>query len=173
MSANSWKRVLSKLEIAGGRVNPITTKEISQFEASTGFLLPKGYHEYCVTIGPGRLVSPTNYCICAPGAKQDEYNLVKFNQAMKVIEGVPLEITDQYSRGWLFAVDIGNRLYFWDPQEVTQPDSREYAIYVLEDYETLTRLSDTFWDFINNICLSDTRPDGSKREIELVFEPGR
>jgi hypothetical protein len=39
-----------------------------------------------------------------------------------------------------------------------------------EDYE-IDRLADTFWDFVNSICLATCSPAYVKGEIELTFEP--
>jgi hypothetical protein len=33
MATNDWKSVLAKLDVVGGSVNPVTAKEIAQFEA--------------------------------------------------------------------------------------------------------------------------------------------
>ena len=68
-------------------------------------------------------------------------------------------------------MDIGNRIYYWDPSERTRFESNEYTIYVLSDYEETNRLADTFWDFINNVCINASSPAHALHEIELTFEP--
>ncbi len=171
MATNDWKSVLAKLDVTGGSVNPVTAKEIAQFEAETKFLLPKSYCGYCTTIGPGILVTPDSYKISVPGAKSEHYNLLTFNDVMKVVEGKPSIIRELFARSWLFAVDIGNGLYFWDPLEITRPGDNEYAIYIMyEDYK-LDRLADTFWGFVTKICLVSGPPGYVQSENELTFEP--
>jgi len=117
------------------------------------------------------LVRPRSLTVAALTEQTKEFDLSNFNEEMKTFDRRPLKDPDQFERACFFASDIGNGVYFWDPTLPTHTDENEYAIFVMyEDYE-IHGLADTFWDFINEICLKPCPPAYLRGEIELTFEP--
>jgi hypothetical protein len=171
MAKYDWRSLRSKLQLERGDFVPANEPDMAQFEASTGFLLPKSYRDYCTTIGPGSLTSPVNYKIRVPGSKSQLYDLLSFHNEIRTYPTNYLKNQEQFKRAWFFARDIGNGIYLWDPIEVTRRAENEYAIYIIYEGNEVDRLADTFADFIDNICLTSAPPAYEQDEVELTFNP--
>jgi hypothetical protein len=174
MKEHDWTSVLSRFDIyEGGKLKPVEASALSAFERSNSFLLPTSYRGYCQTFGPGFLTRPCNYCICVPLAKSKRFNIDFLNQMVKSQENNYAADVDQINRSIFFATDIGTSEFFWDPTDITDKKDSEYGVYVLyRDYK-VERLSDSFWGFINEICLGTGVPAyDNSTPIDFTFEPG-
>jgi hypothetical protein len=170
---SNWKAVLAKLEVEGGPVNPVQRPVLRRYERKIGLSLPEGYKAFCQTIGPGELTIPNYYRIYVPQAP-DGFNIELLNQKIKAMPRdfaiYDIRGTDrkQLGRGVYFASDIATSHYFWDPEDITNDEQYEYGIYGLHRDCSVERLCDTFWAFINDICLGD-----KDDEWYPVFIPGK
>jgi len=176
MKPNDWKAVLARLKVEDGPLKPLSMTTLKQYEKKIGIRLPKSYKNYCCTIGPGELVVPHCYRICVPDVASNAFNIEKINTDVRSIAGIDLMAADpvQYKRGLYFGTDISTSDYFWDPQDITDPKNNEYGIYVRYRNWQVDRLCDTFWEFINDICLGKGNPtQDNSLGVELVFTPFR
>jgi len=64
---------------------------------------------------------------------------------------------ERFQRAWFFCRDYASAYFYWDPTEVTVSEFNEYGIYMVDrDFRT-TRVADTFFGFVKDVCLSDSQ----------------
>jgi hypothetical protein len=174
MGTKEWKSILARLEIEQGAVNPVKKSVLSKYEKEAGLILPKSYKAYCQTFGPGELAPPWTYRIHTPHALSTAFNIDILNQKVKGMTFANLSALDmvRFKRVMYFATDMATSDFFWDPEDVTDKRDNECGIYVMYRNWRVERLCDTFWAFINDICLGTGVPGYDNSEgVELVFSP--
>jgi hypothetical protein len=162
MKKLDWGAVLAKLEVVGGPIRPVQRAVLRRYEKNIGMSLPEGYKGFCQTIGPGELTVPRHYRIHAP--RDPLWDIESLNQDMKNQaphrDQLLLDIrgTDrsQLVRGVYFASDITTICYFWDPEDLTDPDQHEYGIYAIYRDHSVRRVCDNYWEFVNTYCLGES-----------------
>ncbi len=177
MSKLAWEQLKRRFEIVGDKLRVVSPKEIAVFEDATGFRVPISYQFYCQVFGAGTLTEPANYEIAVPGLRQAYANseLTSLNQQIRRLSNeyrYYCNRPDLFERAWFFGQDIGTSYFFWDPLEVTDYNNREYGIFVIQRDYSIFRLTDSFWQFVNDICLGSGVPGSANTEpIRWVFKP--
>ena len=178
MANNMWSEVLQSLSMISGELRPVSESDLDQFETETGFKLPKSYRDFCTLLGPGILAHPGNYRIVAPKSNGGEMEeLRRFNRFAHACNQeceFYCQNAEQVKRALFFGTDIGTSWFFWDPGETANAKDNEHSIFVLyRDYD-VERLANSFWDFVNDICLKSGLPGYAKvGRITKTFEPCR
>lgn len=158
MSMTNWKRILRQLQLTGdGGPYPVTEEELASFEKRTGRRLSNSYRSYCRVFGPGRLAD--TFIIAVPGyeGSVDFFSVEKLTDAVVNHTGykeyAPASVRPVIERGLFFGSDEAKGFYFFDPEDVPYRQPYECAVYaVARDYE-VTRLTDSFWEFVHQYCL--------------------
>jgi hypothetical protein len=171
MSVKDWRSLLSRIQLIG-KPKPVKSNTIKDFEKATGFLLPSSYCDYCKVFGAGVLERPDCYEISVPGASVERFKL-ELNCKFYFHKGIAypkalLSHKKQLQRAWVFAKDISRSKFFWDPMETT--NNNEYPVYIIDEYYNIERIADTFWNFVNDICLGSGPPNYSEYSPVAVFE---
>jgi hypothetical protein len=160
----------------GESVPKPTVAQLDQFEAETGFRLPRSYREYILVFGPGRLV--TDWDIAAPGYGASWFwDLHTMYENMRPeerwISRHPKEHRDRLRRLRYFCSKYKDA-FGWDPAEVCDPAAPEYAVYRTIEDGRVVRVSDSFRGFVEDAVLDMlTLPGWDEEELgpRLLFEP--
>ena len=149
-----WDSLLSELEVVRGKITypADACRQLARYEIEIGMLLPVSYKEYCSVLGPGEL--PSGHYITAPG-DQGSREARNYHAACLgcVWPGYVRNGTgEQLTTARFFAIEYKD-FYFWNTAEVTSAESNEYAVYVHTAGQEVHRLSDTFIDFVIQVCL--------------------
>jgi hypothetical protein len=140
-----------------------TDEALDRFEQERGFHLPLSYRAFVKVLGPGVLAC--EYQIAVPGDPNREggLDLRELNRDLK--EGLDegfLELYDtaeQVSR-LVFFCETYRAWVGWDPAEVSDAQRREYGVYAWGGRDgTLTKLADSFPQFVEEVCLGPAPPD--------------
>lgn len=144
-------------------------EDLDRFERESGFKLPDSYREFVMTFGPGCL--DPGFYFYSPGFPSDQsVDLAARNpssQSQKP-EGpfgdfIRFCISDDFHGSWA-----------WKPEDVTDPGTHEYGIYLLgaDGYDGPHKVASTFHEFVMSYVLGG----GFHREEEpwkwKAGEPG-
>jgi hypothetical protein len=184
MRIDDWKTFHESLVIETpyapyGEPVPIkpSVAQLDDFEKRTGFLLPRGYREYILEFGPGKLFS--DWDIAAPGYRRlaKSWDLERMHSDIKP-EGLLLEHSpeihhDRMRRCFYFCRKYKD-FYGWDPTEVCDSAAHEYAIYRVMEDGSVVRAGGSFREFVEGAAdqiLSE--PDWDEEELgpRMTFEP--
>lgn len=136
-----------------------TNADLDAFEADRGFKLPKSYREFAKTIGSCSFTGDglSGYSIAAPGVGDYTWHdLDQFNIIMKELLADDFEPEDpEIGPRLIFFASDNDAQYGWDPEEVTDNESHEYAIWVRYDGYWREDAS-TFEEFVKVTCLRET-----------------
>jgi len=188
MAVELWDGFGATLKIdlrRGDRPLPKPTPEaLDRYERETGFKFPESYREWLAALGPGEFVE--NFVLHAPGYPPSYRrirleNLDENYDNVRTIEEKYLrssadpsrEDPDRARRLRPFCRTHGGETIGWDPEEVTDPDRHECAVYQLERDFTLTRLAPSFRGFVEDYIYGpgyEARVGGWK---ERTFGPRR
>jgi len=167
-----WGLVKEKVFIPEGfrirtlRISPA----LDRYEAKSGFALPRSFREFGLAFGPGT-IEPHEWRFAMPGfRKQEEFAdptaLTRWlhgcwgGEEMTDEElGETMGIDDpaRARRLVLFCRNGSSDFFGWDPLDVTDPDAREYGIYMLgRDDTRVMRLATTFQRFVLTYCFGGT-----------------
>jgi hypothetical protein len=164
-----WKDLQGRLQISGV-IKPVSDNDLDKYERKRELRLPVSYKYYCHVFGAGVLarwffITVPNYL--GKFKKRfdlDSLNLVKDSLEWQTYSNNP----EQFSRALIFAEDEATALYFWDPDELTDTEKNEYAIYALFRDWTTKRLANTFDEFID-VCLGRHQIKIYQDEIYMEF----
>lgn len=153
-----------------------TVAQLDQFEAETGFRLPRGYREYILVFGPGKLFS--DWDIAAPGYGASwRWDLHAMHENMRPEEQWigrhPMEHRDRVRRCRYFCSKYKDA-FGWDPAEVCDSAAAEYAVYRIIEDGRVVRVADSFRAFVEDAALDIlTCPGWDEDELgpRLLFEP--
>lgn len=152
----NWKRILRQLEVRGnGGPYPVTEKALAKFEQTTG-RLSSSYRSYCRVFGPGMIGDW--FRIAVPGYEGSipSFSLTKLTETVVHNTGYKTSApvsAEQIARGLFFGSDDSGAYYFFDPEDVPTKRPYEYAVYFLARNYEVSRLSDSFWQFVIQCCL--------------------
>jgi hypothetical protein len=120
-------------------------EDLDRFERESGFKLPDSYREFVLTFGPG-CFDPGFY-FYSPGFPSDRrVDLAAVNHSFKSQKSEGL-----YQSFFRFCNrDDFHGSWGWDPEDVTDPDTHEYGVYLLqgEGYDGPHRVASTFHEFV-------------------------
>ncbi len=147
---------------------------MDRFESSTGFPLPLDYRDFVLSFGLGKF-EPGTWYFAVPGFDGkpplcDPMRLTEnFRTKAEFDDRSDEDIAEEFNdpqrarRLILFRMTTSMDYFGWDPEDVTDPASREYGVYLLGRYDTrVTRLATTFREFVLNCCFEGAmKPDGS------------
>jgi hypothetical protein len=144
---------LAILPVIGEPAPKPTVAQLDQFEAETGFRLPRGYREYILVFGPGRLF--TDWDIAAPGCGAEFlWDLDKIHEIMRRREGWEgwLDLFPEAEHERIRRCRYFGRKYKdffgWDPVEVSDPSAPEYAIYRITEDDQVVHVANSFRGFV-------------------------
>lgn len=148
-----------------------TTHDLDRFEDESGVKLPHSYREFAQRFGAGELAG--YYRLSVPVAVANKYNLSQFNAET---HGAPEDAMWEYSapaevisRIIFFADTIGGESYAWDPKEIRDTATNEYAIYHFPRAWKYREVAGSFNDFLENVALKqEPRQDGSIPRLEFA-----
>jgi hypothetical protein len=174
-----WREFYDSLVIKPMYGEPVpkpTITQLDQFEAETGFRLPKGYREYILVFGPGKLFS--DWDVAAPGYGAPWFwDLHAMQKNMRPderwIHRHPEEHRERVRRCRYFCSKYKDAVG-WDPAEVCDPDTAEYAVYRIIEDGRVVRVADSFRGFVEDAALDIlTCPGWDEEELgpRLLFEP--
>jgi hypothetical protein len=172
----NWRRILRQLEVGGDGVPyPATESALTTFEKRTGLRLPNSYRSYCRVFGPG-LIGHT-FRIAVPGYK-GSVSFVSVDQLTDTVvhhteyKIYAPESAEQVRRGLFFGADEARTYYFFDAEDVPYRKTYECAVYALGGDYVVSRLADSFREFVTQYCLGKKYTKlfpGSA--LELTFVP--
>lgn len=165
----NWKLLINNLEVRWGPVNPVPLSILSKYEKERKFILPHSYCGYCNTFGPGEIDGGVECRIYVPFAEEPQLNIDHLNNLIKQMAITGIANVDQFIRAVFFGSTRGAH-FFWDPNDTTDDSDIEYGVYALNRDNTVERLSDYFYEFINNYCIADGVPN---EDYKITFTPGR
>lgn len=175
----SWHELYDSFVIEptyGEAARKPTAAQLDQFEADTGFRLPRSYREYILVFGPGRLFS--DWYIAAPGYGDSwRWDLRTMHENVRPqehwIDYYPAAEHDRVRRCRYFCAKYKDA-FGWDPAEVCDPEAPEYAVYRLVEGGQVVRVADSFRGFMEDAMLEIlTAPGWDEEELgpRLLFEP--
>lgn len=161
-----WELLLAQFIIQDGKVAPVATSLLYQYEHNSGFALPQSYRDYCATFGPGELRHANTCEIHVPYAVMPQYNIDQLNDSMQHVAITGIADVDLFLRAVFFGSNMDSDCFFWDPLDIRQSTTSEYSIYVLRRNQTIEKICESFWAFINHYCIG---PEAADREY--IFSP--
>ena len=173
----SWNAIKSQIQIflsGEPALNLPSTEDLDRFESSTGFLLPLDYRDFVLSFGLGSF-EPGTWYFAVPGFHDEapNYDPTGLTEFLRTGSGFDERSDEDLAKEFddpqrarrllLFCTTATNDFFGWDPEDVTDADTREYGIYMLGRYDTrVTRLATTFREFVLNYCFEGAmKPDGS------------
>lgn len=144
----------------------VSDAELDAFEARAGITLPQSYREFAKLFGQcelGGVGSGGPYMFLMPLISDENENtdLDSFNNYTQAnsredaedFSGHATENSEVILRLVFFAKDIMGDTYAWAPGEVTDAETKEYAIYVhCSGYD---RVASSFEEFVMVYCLGE------------------
>ena len=158
---SNWHEFLDSvvIEITPNASYAPTEVCLDQFEADNGFKLPLSYREFMLLFGPGCFSS--NLRISSPGYSDPE-SLVDLTFANKSLgysaeelaeSTLPTKTKSLLRRLVWFGIVHGNEWLGWDPIDVFDSSTHEYAVYQVDwRRDDVIRLAGSFWDAIVGLC---------------------
>jgi hypothetical protein len=153
-----WKELYERLRIVDTpgyaplpKPSPAT---FAEYESATSFRLPPSYREYAAVFGPGEIGAYAR--IRAPGYPDDEgSDLAECDRFKHEGDNLLCEIygdPERIRRLVFFATSFTGDIFGWDPAEVTDPATPEYAVWGLpRNGQVLVRVADTFPAFVEGV----------------------
>lgn len=183
MDLEHWRKLRRDLTVSDNGLPSVkrpTVAKLKQWEKETGLLFPASYKAFIRVFGPGVLV--WSYRIMAPGYPEqgDSVDLAKFNESAKnqfsksVLRG--MRDSERVCRViYCVRTDAGD-LIGWDPEEPTDRQLPEYAMYKFGRADHMERVADSFGLFIDDTVLSKVnlaiRPEEEEElGTRYLFEP--
>jgi SMI1 / KNR4 family (SUKH-1) len=155
---DQWRALHEKCQVIGDDRTSLhrpTAEELDGFEADTGVKLPAGYRGFLRVFGPG-VFEFSRYVIAIKGPYSGT-EPSDLRTALERCERLRNErwMDAQLRRLIIFTHNgLGNE-FGWDPEEATNPQAPEFAVYAWYRDDTPVKMSNTFLGFIK-VCL-DTR----------------
>jgi hypothetical protein len=155
---------------------PPTDDDLDDFQRRTGFRLPRGYRSFVTRFGPGSI--GTYYPIDVPGRRGhgphvDLDDFMRFRDKL-IADGI-FDFYDDPERARrlvFFCSTIDIERVGWDPQEVTDAEAPEYAVYLVNrSGGPVERIAGSFREFIMEYCLGDRLPKKSRPRREYHLTP--
>jgi hypothetical protein len=125
-------------------------EDLDRFERESGFKLPDGYREFAMTFGPGCL--DPGFYFYSPGFPSDQ----SVDLAARNLPSQPKEPGGPHGGFLRFChSDDFHASWAWDPEDVTDPDTHEYGIYLLgaDGYDGPHKVASTFHEFVTSYVL--------------------
>jgi hypothetical protein len=190
MADDTWDEFAESVELRVGKrpMKRPSEKDLDAFEKTFGFRLPRRYRGFVKRFGAGELhVGFTDYRLpseefwfYAPGNPKNRFNS-SLDQHVGESRGSLRDFSHftepaRAQRLVVFACDaLGDRYFGWDPQEATDADGSDYAVYCLERDDPLNkveRVADSFTDFVLGYCLDrclkkEDIPPRRKKGLEI------
>jgi len=167
--ALDWERLYQRLKIEEPGPDRIAVPKpddawLDAYEQRTGFRMPIAYREFIKVFGPGELAGV--HTIRAPGYRltghgeyirwfnsEIDFDGCKDNRVYRTVEETAeiYEEPERITRLIYFASNISGDDYGWDPEDLRDPASREYEIYIVrrEEDECARFHAWTFAEFIH------------------------
>jgi hypothetical protein len=139
-----------------------TAEDLDAFEESQGFPLPASYRSFVLRFGIGEF-GAKEIEIASPGYPKDlaRYDLARMNRSRGMDHWSDDDLRSMFGpdtararRLVLFAEDRDEGVYGWDTRDVTDPDRHEYGVYLLRESERMSRMAETFAEFVAGRCLT-------------------
>jgi hypothetical protein len=160
VDADSWDAFFSSFRVEGRITYPAyAERELDRFEGELGFRLPHSYREFCRTFGPGEIGYPFHCNVAVPGPSEwHSYSEISFlGSELGTAYASDLRNAG-ISRPVLFGSDLSSYAYLWNAERVSSSVEYEFPVYVVRRLGDVTRLADTFFDFLSNTLLVDGVP---------------
>lgn len=174
MSTYAWDGFRQSMKFPKGesRYRP-DEQAIRELEQKAGVRLPKSYCEFMKGFGPGVLGNV--FEISAPGYGRGElfdlWSLSRSVHETKTEADAYSPDPAQHDRFLFFARDVAVVFYAWDPNEVTNSDGSEFAIYAqFRDWE-VQRLASSFFEFITEVAVGPRHAELYEDPPKLTFVP--
>ena len=155
---------------------------LDDYEARTGFRLPKSYREYMEWFGPGALSSWFQICGPIParlrGRVARVYDIDRQREMIEDPDGFwASSVSPEVLRRLvLFASTEGGDWFFWDAADVRSKAAHEYGVYGHahgRDGGEVELVAPSFKAFVTDVALGDRYPfTSNEREPEWSFWPG-
>lgn len=184
---DSWRALYEKCEVIGDDRTSLhrpTAEELDRFEARNAVKLPAGYRGFIRVFGPGVFqFSRYQIIIKGPYSGTKPSDLKTAIERCKTLKNETW-MDEQLRRLIIFAHNgLGNE-FGWDPQEATDPQAPEFAVYAWYRDDTAVKMANTFMGFIKvcldtKACLEHMRhkvykPDAAESDLSyLDASPGR
>lgn len=172
-----WKRLYNTLEIVG-EGNPLPKPEkqaISDLEKELHFKFPREYRKFLSVFGAGLLGG--DILILSPGyPDHDVYDLKWRYEAIHINDDSWIlkykEDSPEFIRRIIpFATSFGGDRFFWDPEDVRDPQTHEYGIYNRPRHDdNFFLVATAFRKFVLDICLGKKLYNW-EGEVEMTFRP--
>jgi hypothetical protein len=147
-----------------------TSNDLDAFEKASGLKLPKSFREFALRFGAGELAG--YYRLAVPLPVHNDYDLAHFNQTAHGPEEDDLwegtASPEVIKRLVFFGATIGGEMYAWDPMEIRDTKSLEYAILYFPQGEQGIEVAGTFSELLENVWLKPKlQEDGWIPELEF------
>jgi hypothetical protein len=173
MSTEYWHELYRRITFLKGEpVFRCDEAQITEFQNRIGYPLPRSYIDFVALFGPGELAE--TFQIAAPGDdRKSDYDLFTYNDNTHTARA---DEVDEYSpdpglfrRFLFFGQDISSNDYAWDPTEVTNVETHEYAIYVKYREWNVKRLADSFEEFVRDVVFGSRHTDLFADPPQMTF----
>jgi hypothetical protein len=174
MARPIWSQLPQRLEVLiregemPDRPSPAELNAVlNDFEARAGFQLPASYREFMHWFGPGALSSW--FLLCGPIPPRfrelvaDVFDMDNQQEMLQDPEGYWASSVqpEVLRRLVLFASTEGGDWFFWDTNDVRNPERREYGIYAhshsISD-AAVELMATSFEEFVTDIALAERYP---------------
>ena len=137
------------------------------FETDRKLVLPRSYKSFAHVFGYGEMAN--YFRICVPCVEDDYGDLVVFNRKAQEGDGYYWAGDPGRLRQTVFlALTIGGEAVVWDTTTVTDPVALEYRICWLDRRDEVYRTSDSFPQFIDEMCLKVFEGEGEENPQEFL-----
>jgi len=181
MTDDAWDEFAEAVEFRV-RKRPMkrpSERDLDAFEETFGFRLPLSYRSFVKQFGAGALrveftddsLPSDEFWFYAPGNPKNRFNSSLDQHVGDWRKSLPDDRSARHfpepalaRRLVVFACDaLGDRYFGWDPQEATDADGSDHAVYCLERDDPLIkveRVADSFTDFVLGYCLDRCLKEG-------------
>lgn len=187
MANGIWHELYSSLAVDGVPHSP-TAEAVGHIEARYGFQLPRSYVEFAYCFGPGILAEIFNLAVPGYGQRSCWFDLHEMNKQSPrsfpdhflqevYCPSLPpdevIDVVSQIQRLVFFCALDGNDYVGWDPEDVSDPGSNEYGIYILPRGEPPVYCVCAFAQFIFDVCLGELDDHFTSSSPVVVVGGGR
>jgi hypothetical protein len=144
-------------EAPSGNYLPFATDEtIKAAESELGSRLPESYKIWSKRFGAGELAG--HFRIVAPTGTKNEFDLIVYNHSFHEGDNRVLWEdrlgNDFLANAIFFSETIGGEFYAFNRAETALPDQTEYRIYYIPRHVQPKPVSDSFFEWVRNVCLT-------------------
>jgi len=160
----TWEDFCEAVLTTGVQARTASDQVLDAYEARVGFPLPARYREFASTFGAGQLTyrkgrRKPSFLISVPGRfsrpRSYHYDIDAWNQEMREAQK-PGARPGRARRLVVFAKDLSKNYYGWGPEEVTRPETHDYAIYRRRlGAAAAKRVASTFEEFLVDFCVGE------------------